>query len=116
MYASLMSEIVGCELVVLLTSKSSGRAVAPFSRERESTLHRIQQCRNLDGREIRERIRHGVWQNDLVVVPHRPARIDDVRDVSFALGWFRPQQRLPRKRKHPGGVPFVGARRAGRGI
>src|SRR3981081_3728343 len=110
MYASLMSEIVGCELVVLLTSKSSGRAVAPFSRERESTLHRIQQCRNLDGREIRERIRHGVWQNDLVVGPHRPQRIDDVRDVSFALGWFRPQQRLARTRQDLGGGGLVARR------
>src|SRR3981081_3769273 len=114
MYASLMSEIVGCELVVLLTSKSSGRVVAPFSGERESTLHRIQQCRNLDGREITERIRPGEWHKVLVVVHHRPARIDDVRDVSFALGWFRPQQRLARTRKHLGGIVLVEQRRADR--
>ena len=52
--------------------------------KRRSTFHRLHQRRNLDGREIREGIRHRVWQNDVVVVPDRPAGIDDTGNVDAA--------------------------------
>src|SRR3954453_15713274 len=75
--------------------------------KRRSTFHRLHQRRNLDGREIGEGVRHRVWQNDLVVVPHRPAGIDDVRDVSLALRRLGPQQRLAGAGKHLRGVVLV---------
>jgi hypothetical protein len=38
---------------------------------------------------------------------YRPTGVDDVRDISLALGRFRPDERLPRSRKNLGGTSRV---------
>src|SRR5882757_8185731 len=87
----------------------------PFDRgETSASFHRLYQCRYLDRRKVREGVRYGIWQNEHVVVPYRATGIDDVRDISFALGCCRPQQWLARARQHLGGVALVEQRRTDR--
>ena len=47
-------------------------------------------------------------------MPHRSASVDDVGDVSFALRWFGPDQRLARPCENLGWIVLVEKNRADR--
>src|ERR1700736_2826550 len=63
-------------------------------REQLSPFHGLHQRGNLDCCEIGESVRDRIGQDDLVIVPHGATCVDYVGNVPFALGWFRPNQRL----------------------
>ena len=50
------------------------------------SAHRRYQGGNLDCREIAEGVRNRIRKDDLVTMAHRATGIDDVRNVSFAVG------------------------------
>jgi hypothetical protein len=60
--------------------------------------YRGQQISDLDRRELRERVRDSVRQNDPVAMVHRAAGIDDIGDVALTLSWLGPDQRRHTKR------------------
>ncbi len=75
-------------------------------------FHGLQQRGDLNCREMGEGIGDCIRQNDLVVVPHGSTCVDDVGDVSFALGWVGPDQRLSGSCENLGGIALVEERRA----
>ncbi len=58
--------------------------------------HCLQQGCDLDRRKVGIGVGNGVGQNNLIMVPHRPAGIDHVGNVALALGRLRMQQRFAR--------------------
>ena len=71
------------------------KVIAPGRGRRKSSVFKtLHQRGNLDRREFGEGVGDRIWQNDMVAVPHCSACVDDVGDVSLALRWFRPDQRL----------------------
>ena len=90
---SAVSAVTTCEA---MWRRSFGGSILSRKRRRASCAERrgqemslrleaLQQRRYLDRRELGERVRDSVRQDDLVVVAHETARVDDVRDVSLAL-------------------------------
>src|ERR1700743_564121 len=65
-----------------------------------SSIHSCDQGGDLDRCEIAEGVRNRVGKDDLVAMAHRAAGINDVWNVSFALGRIGVQQRLPEAREH----------------
>jgi hypothetical protein len=57
-------------------------------------IHCRQQASDIDRRDIRVAVRDRIRKDDPVAVTHGAAGIDHVRDITFAFGWCRPEQRL----------------------
>ena len=93
---------------------AEGTAATELRGELSSMPHRLQQHGDFDRREIGKSIGDRVGQNDLVVVSHGSACVDDVRHISFALGQLGLNQRFARSCEHLRGIHLVEECRADR--
>jgi len=93
---------------------AEGTAATDLRGELSSLPHRLQQHGDFDRREIGKSVGDRVGQNDMVIVPHGSARIDDVGHISFAFGQLGLNQRLAGSCDHLRGIHSVEEYRANR--
>src|SRR5690242_16266461 len=75
--------------------------------ERSSCFHGFHQGGDLDRCKVGKGVRDSIRKDDLVLVSHRSTGIDDIRNVSFALGRIGTEQRLVQTSEYLRRILFI---------
>ena len=75
--------------------------------EAQLTRKSLEQCRNIYGRKIGQRIRYRTRQNNPIAMAQGAAGVDDVWHIALPLGRLWPHERLACPGENLGGIVLV---------